>query len=302
MMKTYETCEDVREEFSALLDGELDSDEQDGIEHHLSECSDCLRELDGMKRVGDLYSELPVVSTPDDFEISLSDESTSSNVVELQSSHRKTQPLSFRPLLAAAAVLVLLAGVSFVASQQLGGSGQMEMAAETAAIAPEESANAALKQEVAVDDEVTKSDQDPSPAEDLPEARESFADADIAAERTQLAEPEMPESLAAAPAPAAPPVTGGANPPSFPGDAAGGRQRPAVTSLADLGFTRVEDNRWVEEGYTDQELTDIEFGSDAFRTLLQKRPQLVPLLPAAGHVIFKMDDVWYQAKDFPIPQ
>ncbi|MBI2431712.1 MAG: zf-HC2 domain-containing protein, partial [Candidatus Hydrogenedentes bacterium] len=62
------TCEDIREEFAALLDEELDSETRDTIEAHLSNCSDCLRELHTYKRVADLYRGLPEVAAPEGFE------------------------------------------------------------------------------------------------------------------------------------------------------------------------------------------------------------------------------------------
>ena len=67
-MKAYSNCEDVREDFSALLDGELSPQEQDAVESHLSDCSQCLRELDGLKQIDTLYGELPRVDAPQGFE------------------------------------------------------------------------------------------------------------------------------------------------------------------------------------------------------------------------------------------
>ena len=67
-MKTYSNCDDVREDFSAVLDGELSPQEQEAVESHLSDCSQCLRELDGLKRIDTLYGELPHVDAPQGFE------------------------------------------------------------------------------------------------------------------------------------------------------------------------------------------------------------------------------------------
>ncbi|MCH7959608.1 MAG: zf-HC2 domain-containing protein [Candidatus Hydrogenedentes bacterium] len=67
-MKAYSNCEDVREDFSALLDGELSPQEQEAVESHLADCSQCLRELDGLKRIDTLYGELPHVDAPQGFE------------------------------------------------------------------------------------------------------------------------------------------------------------------------------------------------------------------------------------------
>ncbi len=67
-MKHYHDCMEVREEFSAYLDGELAVEEREGFEAHLTGCAECLRELDTMKRVDVAYRGLPAVSAPAGFE------------------------------------------------------------------------------------------------------------------------------------------------------------------------------------------------------------------------------------------
>ena len=70
-MKSYVECQEVREDFSALLDGELNTQEQEAVESHLSECSECLRELDGLNRVDSLYSAMPAMNAPEGFDESV---------------------------------------------------------------------------------------------------------------------------------------------------------------------------------------------------------------------------------------
>lgn len=67
-MKQYVECMEVREDFSALLDGELNPEEREQVEAHLSGCAECLRELNALKQVDDAYSALGSVSAPADFE------------------------------------------------------------------------------------------------------------------------------------------------------------------------------------------------------------------------------------------
>ncbi len=67
-MKPYKNCMEVQEDFSALLDDELSPDEREQIEGHLSECAECLRELDALKQVDVAYSGLSKVQAPEDFE------------------------------------------------------------------------------------------------------------------------------------------------------------------------------------------------------------------------------------------
>ena len=64
-------CEQIRDEFSALLDGALDPEAHAAIEEHLGGCADCLRELDGYKKVTDHYAALAPVPAPDGFEDAL---------------------------------------------------------------------------------------------------------------------------------------------------------------------------------------------------------------------------------------
>ena len=61
-------CEQIRSEFSALLDEELNSEDRELVEEHLSECSDCLRELHGYQQVNDAYRYHHPVKAPEDFE------------------------------------------------------------------------------------------------------------------------------------------------------------------------------------------------------------------------------------------
>jgi anti-sigma factor (TIGR02949 family) len=115
-MKEYATCIEAREEFSALLDGELEIENQDGLERHLAECSECLRELDSLKKVSDAYETLPNVSAPDD----LADEirqGMEPSQVDLSDSPRSAKPVSFKPVVVAVLVLAALAILSFLISQ-----------------------------------------------------------------------------------------------------------------------------------------------------------------------------------------
>ena len=111
-MKEYATCAEARDEFSALLDGELDADAQEGLERHLAECSDCLRDLDGLKKVSDTYRELPAADLPEDFAKSIHGEFESADI-DLYNSGRVAQAVSFKPVLVALAALALMAMLSY---------------------------------------------------------------------------------------------------------------------------------------------------------------------------------------------
>lgn len=61
-------CDHIRNEFSALLDNELNPEDRELVEEHLSDCSECLRELHGYKVVSDAYRYHHPVKAPEDFE------------------------------------------------------------------------------------------------------------------------------------------------------------------------------------------------------------------------------------------
>lgn len=113
-------CKEVREQFSVLLDGELAPEERAAVETHLSACSDCLRELDGLKRVDQVFKELPVQRAPADFEVRVQG-ALRPRVFRLARARLSRQPLW--PMLSAAAAFVMIAGlvvwqVQFMAQQR----------------------------------------------------------------------------------------------------------------------------------------------------------------------------------------
>ena len=67
-MKRHANCMEIREDFSALLDDELTLEERELVEGHLSECAECLRELDALKRVDVAYSALSRMKAPEGLE------------------------------------------------------------------------------------------------------------------------------------------------------------------------------------------------------------------------------------------
>lgn len=58
----------IQDEFSALIDQELDAETRATVEARLSESAELLRALHAMKQVSDLYASLPRVKAPPDFE------------------------------------------------------------------------------------------------------------------------------------------------------------------------------------------------------------------------------------------
>lgn len=108
------TCGEVREELSALLDGELAPELRNAVEAHIAACSDCLRELDALKRIDGLYRELPRQSAPPGFEESVRTtiHSIARPVLSLRVSRRIV------PLVAVAAMLLVVLGMGVLLSPQ----------------------------------------------------------------------------------------------------------------------------------------------------------------------------------------
>lgn len=95
-------CEQIRNEFSALLDDELNSEDRELVEEHLSECAECLRELHGYKQVSDVYFYHHPVKAPDNFDELLK---------EALAPASSSTGMGWSPWrMAAAAVIVLVAG------------------------------------------------------------------------------------------------------------------------------------------------------------------------------------------------
>ena len=104
-------CEHIRNEFSALLDNELNVEDRELIEEHLSDCSTCLRELHGYKQVSEAYRYHHPVKAPDDFEERLR------KALEPAGRSRARAPWPFYGVAAAAAV-ILVAGLTLWRGQQ----------------------------------------------------------------------------------------------------------------------------------------------------------------------------------------
>ncbi len=100
-------CTEVREEFSALIDGELAPDARAAVEAHIAQCSDCLRELDAIKRIDGSYRGLPPQSAPRGFE-----EGIRKALAPAATARTRWWPRLVPVLAAAALVLVVLGTVT----------------------------------------------------------------------------------------------------------------------------------------------------------------------------------------------
>lgn len=99
----------MKQEFSALLDGELTPEKRAAIEAHLAESAEDLRELDGYKRVDALFRGLPREEAPEELEKRLETELRRG---PLQFTARRLHQRQVWPLLSAAAMFLLVCGTA----------------------------------------------------------------------------------------------------------------------------------------------------------------------------------------------
>ncbi len=189
IMRIYADCTAVRGDFSALLDGELTTEERESLEAHLSTCAECLRELDGMKRVDTVYRRLQPVHAPASFENRLRDAQKPS---VLRFSRERLPMKRLAPMLAAAAMLLVVGGASILALRQDTPAMQGEQVALESA-ARDTPVMSAMPAEVAPD-AAQKMAADTSAFADAERinAVEGFAGADL---RADTATPAAPPAL-----------------------------------------------------------------------------------------------------------
>ncbi|GEM_PF-2286030 len=104
-------CAEVREQFSALLDGELSPEDRAAVEAHLASCASCLRELDGLKRIDGLYRGIRPAVAPAGFEEQVR-AAVRGNTIQFR--RRRVQAYRLWPLLAAAALFAVVIGTFMV--------------------------------------------------------------------------------------------------------------------------------------------------------------------------------------------
>lgn len=251
-------CATVREEFSALLDDELAPGPRAEVESHLSGCSDCLRALDGMKRVNDLYTALPRIGAPDELEARVR-RAVGPRLLRFPGG--RTGGLAF---LALAAGLALVAGTYTLVR---GGASpppvQMAKQAEMRSVA----AAASPKATVANETEAAGS-ADATAATPAPALEEAAPKAFVAAPRMAMkAEPERADT-------------------NVHWQAAG-----RVFSLQDgIWVEEIVDATQLERN-----ITDIAIDSREFQQLTGKFPELLELTAAVIPVEFRAgDEKWYR--------
>ena len=288
-MTTEPACEKVRDEFSALLDGELSYDERETVESHLSSCSDCLRELDGLKRVDIAYRALPKITAPENFESSLKN---ALHPRRLRARKRVLYMGVSGALLAAAAGLLIVVSISQRARVTENREFQIAkaLAPESAPVRMEESL--VLPPEAAGASSQLENIQSVADMDYSMEIQAKAIEKESPARRTSVGPPRKAvyDSLAAHSLESA----------SSDEDVARSQvANSAVTrGLKDAGGNdrtfRLRGERWVETTYAGQDLIDLSRSSEFLKELFGAQPHLAELLTWEKPVVFTANDLWYE--------
>jgi len=277
------SCEAMREDFSALLDGELEPFQRTEIEEHLSECSECLRVLGGMKKVDDLYRALEPAAAPADFEERLKQRLQPR--VRLFTA-RKTAVRRIWPLAAAAGLLAVLS--VFLMRMQTPSPDRLQLTRTQGP--PTAPADLMIEADMA----------HPMP----PPAPLAVAEPATTADTYAEALPEQP----AAAAPASPPRADMPQPeaagdgvamkdavrPRAPG-ALRSMQEPPTRQVGERAFALVE-GVWREQGYADEPVTPLLRDSEEFRALCERHDDLPAIAALGPAVILRLEETWRQIK------
>lgn len=306
-MSNYTNCTEVREEFSALLDKELSAEAVEAIELHLSECAECLRELNAMKQVVELYNELPTQSAPDDF-VDGVHEALDEDAIAFSRSKSSSQRVSYRPVFLAAATLALMAGVSYIAMQGLNGDTQYAKAPEASmeVASVEEtvsqlSEQEALKKEAAYwgDDEAEEAAE---PKEERPEFIKGTPEYDKRIELTM----KLRKAQGTEKAPAGTfeivmedighTPSGETHPTAVPTEEKlmTAKKEAELAELIRNQFTVQGDGLWIQKGFSDQPITLLEPGTQEYINFLFSVPNLQNLVRHTRDLIFEHEDNWYR--------
>lgn len=327
-MKTYAECREVREEFSALLDGELSLDEREAVEAHLAECSDCLRLLDGLKRVDTAYRKLPPVAAPDALETRIR------AAIRPHWYRFKLPRIPFPerwhgPAFAGVAVFLVLLSISVGWLRVSTDRSTPNPAFSTMARAPQavmsQAGNAPMADQLESLDYTTPAREQPARESGPPSAGPVRspspgelarpADDDAVGEALELRRerPTAPEAQAelgrdspvsgellqksgadaASGAAAAAPSEAPAVPPQALNTLGVEEPDARAKSASPIRKFRVINGIHYEQGYNGQKITAVERGSPELRELFQQYPDLAEVAAIDGPVVFHAGDRWY---------
>lgn len=298
-------CTQVREELSALLDGELSPELRREVEAHLSECSDCLREADALKRVDSAYRAMAGVSAPDGFEEKVR-AGLQKKVVAFP--ERRVRPIRLWPLVACAAMAI--AFVAVVASRMLPGPARMELAKSSPPVAAPvalyaeragsgagaadsvaDKAPGTLGANMKRDEEAKLEAGKPLTAPVSPPPVASPAPSPI---KAPAPEPEAKaKAMVSKPKEAFAPTLGVASDVKGLKEAVG--KEGEVRTVSSRQFTLTE-GVWREGGYANEACTRLARDSEALSAFLKEHPEVTECSDLRPAVLFKMGNAWYRVE------
>lgn len=324
-------CAATREEFSGLLDEELSPTARAQVVDHLAECSDCLRALDGMKKVTDLYRALPNVPAPAGFEEAVR-RAVRPRLFEFP---RRARAAALLGLAAAAALALVTVPFAMRESRQSANSQLARENAEMRSAPLAESAPPVAREEKAADLAQDNSVAGAAPAAEVVPMTATVEAAPVPAAATSATEtapaapapppPARAESpkkaaevpLAAAtmtpqeteplPAPAvsaAEPLAEAAPAPASapevkteprPTTRASAKSKAAPETWDVAGRTLVvRDGLWVQQEHNGEPAKPLKRNGREFRQLVKAFPELEALIEAERVVVFKAGEQWYR--------
>lgn len=315
-------CQHIRDAFSPLLDGELDTETRETVEAHLAECAECLRELHGFKQVVELYARLPLQKAPEELEARIRRAIRPPATVPLDKA-RRARRMRLWPL-AAAALLLLCMGLPLMWSlrqesepMHLAQSSPAELQAFGAAPAPEDGIREKDLFEAPPLEEPALRAATPPPlaappliadtSAPQPKAAASIPSDTQADTVARLASPETQLDISAPPAPPPPP------PAEESAEAKTLQNFGYAESSAASAVYRADDlvkdrlmaadrtffltNKvWQQEGYQGEPARPLRVGLQAFERLIAQRPELAELAGLDTEVIFQFEGTWYRLR------
>ena len=277
-MTASDECNNIRENFSALLDDELSSEEREHVENHLAQCSECLRALDGLQRVDGLYGALPEIDAPD----RLAD-AVREALKPKEQARNWFERLPRVKLMEAAVVLLVVGGLATIVGVRVNAPVQVAML---------ESASPAVSESTEEKRSDSKEDLDVA---QIPEA-EMVADQAFADDAPTLggaAEESLEKGVRAeSPAPASPEPPRRQASQAPQAKAIRAPHEAATATIAPRIFEE-RDGIHYEVGYENQELTRITRDTAAFDTLLKAHAAAREDIARHDRIVIRLGETWY---------
>ena len=270
-------CKQIREEFSALLDDELDIETKATVEEHLAHCASCLRELGGFKQVGDLYTALEHVRAPDTFEAELRKRLRPKRFAFLLT--KRFVHWQLLPLTAAATALIAIGGVFIL--QQIKTAEQLRLTKVEPTASVIESlqggAKSNLSENTVLPMAAARREAEPSLLQELR--------IDNSSANTELKVP--PQDLPTASLAAAVPEKA---------EAINTQSNRRV--LEGRAFV-LSNGIWREESFENGAMTYLQRDATKYNELAKQHPEILKFADLGPKVIFRIDQTWYLLQPLP---